>query len=383
MIYTCYESMKEEAEKRLSRIAKKAARYNVPFSYSVGEEHPEKVNIHAYDEANHVLYVKATYTVSAVDFEINCDSLICQNGWKVIAKLEHGDKGNIVTAFNCDIQDAWYQLPARCDHCNTNRFRSVTFLCEKDGEVRQVGRSCLKDYTGISPEVAVMFAEVRDIFPETLDCSEQYFIDNKIAAMYDVERVLAHAVDCIANRGYCKSDSNNSTKDQVIDKLNEEPSSQAKEKAAKIVEWLKQETFGSFDIERNCQILALAGYAKRKHFGRLVYMPVAYDKYIERKVIEQQRESEKASERSSNYVGAVGEKLIVNVATVQLVTTFETQFGITYLYKMVDTNGNVFVWFASNRNDEVKGSITIKGTVKAHSERDGVKQTVLTRCKVC
>ena len=240
----------------------------------------------------------------------------------------------------------------------------------------------MKDYTGIAPEVAVMFAEVCDIFPNSFDCTEPEFLQGGVPVMYEVELVIAHAIDCIATKGYCKSDSIDSTKDQVIAKLNNEPSEQAKAKAAEIVEWLKTETFEPLAIEKNCQILAQSGYAMKKHFGRLVYMPIAYDKYLQNKAREQQREAEKASELVSKHVGTVGEKIIINVDKGQYVTSFETAYSRCYLYKMVDSEGNVFVWFASSRA-EIKDHCTVKATVKNHTERDGVKQTVITRCKVC
>ncbi len=382
MIFTCYESMKEAVAKRLASLIKKANRYNVDFSYTVSEEHPATVRVHAYDEVNHVQYVKASYTVAAVDFDIKCDGLICQNGWTVVAKLEHGDKGNIVTPFTEKVEESWYNLPAYCDHCQTNRFRSVTFLVEKNGEIKQVGHSCLKEYTGIAPELAVMFAEVRDIFPESFDYNDGEF-NGCYTPMYDVEQILAYAVDAINSKGYCKSDSNNSSKIQVIEKLdkNEEATIGAKDKAHKIVEWLKAGTFDAISIERNCKVLAESGYAKKSHFGRLVYMPVAYDKYIERKAAEANKEAAKAVEMKSNYVGNAGDKVVINVTDGKLVTSWENQFGCTYLYKMIDENGNVYVWFASSSQDIKVGS-TVKGTIKNHSERDGVKQTVVTRCRV-
>ena len=45
-----------------------------------------------------------------------------------------------------------------------------------------------------------------------------------------------------------------------------------------------------------------------------------------------------------------------------------------------DAQGNVYIWYAS-RGIETRDGMTIKGTVKNHNERDGIKQTVLTRCK--
>lgn len=45
MIFTVYADKAEEVSKRLNKLAKKAARYNVPFSYTVSDEHPETVNV--------------------------------------------------------------------------------------------------------------------------------------------------------------------------------------------------------------------------------------------------------------------------------------------------------------------------------------------------
>ena len=56
-------------------------------------------------------------------------------------------------------------------------------------------------------------------------------------------------------------------------------------------------------------------------------------------------------------------------------------YGTTFLYRFVDDAGNVFVWKASGAYNVFDG-VTIKGTVKDHSEYQGVKQTVLTRCKI-
>ena len=62
-------------------------------------------------------------------------------------------------------------------------------------------------------------------------------------------------------------------------------------------------------------------------------------------------------------------------------STAYNDFGTTYLYKFADEAGNVFIWYAS-RPIELQERMTLKATIKAHNERNGVKQTVLTRCKV-
>ena len=79
----------------------------------------------------------------------------------------------------------------------------------------------------------------------------------------------------------------------------------------------------------------------------------------------------------------------VDLFTLEGVTTYIFENGVltpdtekqAYLYKFVDEAGNIFIWYAS-RPIELHERMTLKATIKAHNERNGVKQTVLTRCKV-
>ena len=367
----------EEVQKKLEKLAKKANRYGVAFEWNIGDEYPKKLNVYAYDDVNHVQYVSNTFTVAARDVEIVSDGLIRQNGWKVLARIEHGAQGNIVFPFDCEAPEEWYTCKARCDHCGANRFRKVTYIVEQeDGSRKQVGKTCLKEYTGIAPESAALWAEARS----DLERDEFYGggSPNQADILFPVRDVLACAYDSIKDNGYRKSDSIGSTKDDVLgriaaySKMTDEGLSRADE----IIDWLSSlETTN--DLERNCISLAKSGYAKRRHFGMLAYMPVAYERDIERKAREAERAAAKAS---SEFVGAVGERITVKADSARLLTSWETMYGWTYLYKFV-SDGNVFVWFAS-RPIEADDGITIKGTVKAHSERDGEKQTVLTRCKI-
>lgn len=447
MTYTIYSSQSEEVTKRLDRIARKAERYNVPFSYTIGEAYAKEVAVYEYDPANGALErvgcmgAYQTYTVEAVDIDINCEGFIKANGWTVLAKIEHGDKGNIVTPFaDAEINPDWYTAPARCDHCGTNRTRTVTFMCRNEnGDIRQVGKSCLKDYTGILPQVAVWWAEVTDIIANEMDCDSATFATKGAVMMYSVKDIIALACDSIKAKGYIKSDSNNATKDQVIKgiKENAEPSKDGIAKAEEIIDWLKElgdqiaedeaelnrlyalaydttedlhpvkdkaaekEYIRKRDsasyltgVERDCIPLAKSGYAKINHIGRLAYMPIAYARYIERKEREAKRIAEaEAARNSSEYVGEIGKRMEFNIAEMKLLSSWDTQYGVTYLYKFVTTDGNVLMWFASSIFGEWKRvgkhqqffQITdcnqIKATIKSHNERDGVKQTIITRCK--
>lgn len=48
-----------------------------------------------------------------------------------------------------------------------------------------------------------------------------------------------------------------------------------------------------------------------------------------------------------------------------------------------DAQGHQFLWKTGSYIEAQEGDkVTLKGTIKAHSEYKGIKQTELTRCKV-
>ena len=128
MIFTVYADKAEEVSKRLDKLAKKAARYNVPFSYTISDEHPETVNV--FDDFTHKA---GSYKVAAVDFDIACEELIKANGSTVLAKVAHGDKGNVVSFFGKQkARTEWFTATPHCDHCNGNSSLAVTLRIENN-----------------------------------------------------------------------------------------------------------------------------------------------------------------------------------------------------------------------------------------------------------
>lgn len=118
----------------------------------------------------------------------------------------------------------------------------------------------------------------------------------------------------------------------------------------------------------------------------------------ERKAKEEQeriaREAEeariKAEKAISKYVGQIGDKIAIK-AVYDHSAHFEVSdfygFGTTtmYIHTFKDVDGNKLIWKTGCCLDstiEESMEITLKGTIKAHSEYKDEKQTVLTRCKV-
>lgn len=58
------------------------------------------------------------------------------------------------------------------------------------------------------------------------------------------------------------------------------------------------------------------------------------------------------------------------------------QSSVVNFYKFKDAAGNIIVNFSSNEQGWKQGdTVTIKATVKKHEEREGIKQTKLTRAE--
>ena len=91
-----------------------------------------------------------------------------------------------------------------------------------------------------------------------------------------------------------------------------------------------------------------------------------------------------AAKRVANsvHVGQVGQRMNVSL-TVTRSFPKDTMYGVTTILTMCDKDGNVFKWFASGYQEyKVGDKVQGKGTVKAHGEWQGVKETTLTRCKL-
>lgn len=89
--------------------------------------------------------------------------------------------------------------------------------------------------------------------------------------------------------------------------------------------------------------------------------------------------------KSGEFIGNVGQRITVT-ATVTKVISFQTEFRrgwptTTYKYIMMTEDGNTVVWSTGTVRWEEGHTATIVGTIKDHTEYNGIRQTVLTRCK--
>lgn len=91
-----------------------------------------------------------------------------------------------------------------------------------------------------------------------------------------------------------------------------------------------------------------------------------------------QRRAEWAKrDAGSQHVGTVGERQSFTF-NVTIVSSWDSMYGTTYLHVCRDADGNIIIYKGSNCWN-AGDKITCMAKVKEHSEREGVKQTIIQR----
>ena len=97
--------------------------------------------------------------------------------------------------------------------------------------------------------------------------------------------------------------------------------------------------------------------------------------------------------RNGTYVGQPKERMDLNLTLVSE-RQFDGRYGRTNCFNFADEQGNCIVWFTQSALDaydeesgqwvyaEVGDKVTMRATVKEHSEYRGIRQTVITRPQI-
>ncbi len=185
MKYAIYEGNIDRLEKKLKRISNKCKAYGCDFHYEqTGEEFRELK-----DEKGN------KHTARFVLVEAEGTAII--NDWEFIAELEHTENGNIITGVaGVEVPERYYTSKPMCEHCNSKRFRKNTYIVrnKQTGEFKQVGKSCLKDFThGMSAEAVTQYMSLFNtlIEGETPEpgCAFQRYVSTKEYLLYVAETI--------------------------------------------------------------------------------------------------------------------------------------------------------------------------------------------------
>lgn len=132
------------------------------------------------------------------------------------------------------------------------------------------------------------------------------------------------------------------------------------------------------DIVTNDMVGKLVRYGSLSD-KQWAYLAKLVAKIEARPAREAAREAAKEVKRAtSQHVGKVGERRVFSLTVVSC-PKYESQFGPLYINICDDENGNVVVYKGGKALGEKGATVTLKATIKAHGDRDGVAQTVINR----
>ena len=406
--YSIYAGHMDDLMQKVTKIQNKCKKFGCDFHFAqVGEE------IKEVEDPTTINPLTGKPVVVRCKFIIvEAEGTAIINGWEFVASVEHTPAGNIFSKAMSDVEipEAYRTMNPICEHCNSRRTRKSTFIIRntETGEFKMVGKSCLMDFTnGLSASTAVWFASLKQVFQEAVDLpigscgySERY---------YSTREVLQYTAETIRHFGYSKSENHgDSTKDRMFrfmlvdmgqtrwmheDLITETKtlmeqvkfnakSEQATEMVDNALNWiLNQEATN--DYLHNLKTACSLADCHSGRFGILASLFPTFNRELE---VQAKREEKQKAESKSEHQGQVGSKLIIEVESVKCITSWESTYGyyptVTYVWKIIDKQGNVYTWKTSNWMDEQNPPKTIKGTVKEHKVFREVKQTELTRCRV-
>jgi len=320
--------------------------------------------------------------------------------WQVVGKLEAMDKGNLQFHVTNSEEDGravsdFASRPIACQHCKTKRRRKDGFVLRDlvDGGYKQVGASCLQDFTGIDPAAALFLARMWSVIRGEEDGLREFAGSGRRNAV-STREFLADVSYLAEKTGFLSAAkardlgipatfhdamalTHSLQQDNALcqDYLAKRDRHLAK--ADEIRKWVAEKPEASA-FDRNVKLLlqeeALA--IDNKHLAFAAAAVALFNK----------AQTTVAETRVSHHVGVPGQKM-TGTLTVQRAVPIETRFGTSMLVLMRDEQGNHLTWKTSAcpRNLlELEAPLRVEASykVKKHDLYKGVAQTSVTHLKV-
>lgn len=389
MKFTIPKSHLENLTKKINHIRNKGA--NITFNI-LGDTIIEKeIKVDAVRDLK--------INIEAVEVEIDGKYII--NGWRFAGTIEHSEVGNILRIIDSELEPVipskYRKISPECEHCHQIRDRKDTYLVynEETKEFKQVGKTCLRNYTGgLDAKVCAEMAESlkaaeiaeflgedpEDMFSNYTHGTQDYLLDNEIAKKY--------SYGYVKEKGYKPGISFKIIGEYLfgISKdIEIKPASDDEIKEMDV--WVNNIT-AEFGYMSNAKI---AWTKKVTEYRDLALIASLVSVYLKDK----NKIAANKISSSSEYVGNVGDKITIKVVSYRVL--FENHMEVawhtyadSFTYEIIDDKGNVFILKISKRIDSIitdDGFKNVKplelvAKVKDHKEYKGVKQNIIERGKV-
>lgn len=347
----------EKLIKLVKRLSKKT---DVKFSYDENDIKQECIVLDG---------IKYPYYTIGIELEINYKV----GDYEIVAELEHTPNGNIIRQINMDYVVPKYYRTCKpnCEHCNKLRTRANTFLLldSNTHNYRQVGKSCLNEYTGVDTlKIVEMVSDLSKLlsndFEEFLD-----FIKSTQCKYQPLEYVANIFYQILMKNGY-KKDSNDPFKGyddfKYMKSLEDEVNT--------ILNVVNTDWYNDCEYCHNVKVVLGLEYIEYKHWRLLLsYMNNAM-LYLGSKNI------------TNEYLGKIGDKIELTVKSVKVLWADANEYhyshyndSVVFTYRILTDSNNVVIW---KTEQLVENGMKIKATIKDLKIYKDEKQTVVTRGKL-
>ena len=439
----------DNLKKLMRRVERAAKRRDVPFQYAISEPVMTEYDFEdlpVVDKYGHKLrthdvksgkkfgekYMRKVIGKNARDVGFRFDklkdkwvrtesSVVVNHGdfspseWTPLAILEkaEGSERVLVRKMPTVKKDILEHIPAKwegnCDHCGHKRLRKSTALVEsKDGEVREVGTSCLFDYTGIDPVLLTsLYAAMEGIsrYPPPWNEDDWAAYMDYLAEMgyggggrpVSPEWPLTHfLVVCHRLFGvqgaYIKGMGRDILNSRVVKKGEQyyiyqedkgsyleilPPSEEHYEVADEIITYILNTKVKS-DFDYNLQTVAQGEIVTKKNAGLAAAMWFVWNRAKEQGRLERMFNP---PEVTGEYLGKVGERIEFDGIVTRKMSR-ESYYGLTTMFVFATKEGDEVIWWSSSKKKdlpEVGDEVHVKGRVKKHGEFNDKKNTTISR----
>lgn len=353
---------------------------------------------------------KVEYKEECISIEITFPETLEKGSWEFLG-LKVAFEDTFLTFGN--VPNEYKNDSFRCDHCHSDRYRKSVVIIKntENGEIKQVGKSCLDKYLNSSlKQFSSLLLTIDELIENALAKDENSFFEGfSIHSSYiDVKKYLWCAYSDIMERGYHKRDSyevqekgvecTSSSVYSVYNKMQVGITPEQEKVVNECIEAYKAFVTkkGSSDFSDNVIKLLAANFIENKYSNMIVFVPtflINSRKFEAEKKAKQEQAKKFNASLANEFLGEIKEKVSVKVRLIHH-RVFEgcwDGYHTTYTnnYTFMDEQGHLIQWkTAKNLFDDTekviadKTEFNLQGTVKAHNEFKERFYTILTRCKV-
>lgn len=391
-----------ELQERIAKLNKKADKLGTPHIDLIVTDQTREIVMSVGGTMSLRMGTKFSYTVRTVYLRGETPKI---NGWEFLSVVMHRPAGNEfinVTDTAADLSSFVY-TDKHCDHCLKNRVRNATFLVRHDdGQIKQVGSTCLTDYTGVkSPQAHAkqmeniynLFRELRGGWGSTAGRTTKKFFLSEWVAFVNMQiredgRYMSRNY-VYDNGGITTGEAAKATIIAASENPNAKVPTDADYDAAdKCIEWVRSdegrkvcEDMGDYGINLLAACKSDDGDAVAENVMNIIApLPAIYARAEAKK-------AQEAVQTTQEYNGQIKDRLLLSLTITKLSREIAGDYGAFAYVTMQDAQGR---WYKASMNCKVTRNLTVGQTIaltgtvtkQAVDTFTGNKTTTLNRCKV-